>query len=219
MQGPEGGSLPAVVGGRISPIARSGRARAAPPRRRNRRAAPALRGRTPGLPRGASGRAAGGHGCRARTPRGRQPPWRRTGRRRSARRPRRVGCPPRPRREPANRSGAARESATRMWTEPVERLSLGRSLAATRRRGRRGRRRQTPSRSSAVRESARDSGQLVAPGGDGRAASPAFRTSRTASSGRSSHSGPAGGPQRWRTLPAARGVCRVCRLRATRAAA
>ena len=44
--------------------------------------------------------------------RGRPPPWRRTGRRRSARRPRRVGCPPRPRREPANRSGAARESAT-----------------------------------------------------------------------------------------------------------
>ena len=40
--------------------------------------------------------------------RGRQPPWRRTGRRRSARRPGRVGCPPRPRREPANRSGATR---------------------------------------------------------------------------------------------------------------
>ena len=49
-----------------------------------------------------------------RARRGRPPPWRRTGRRRSARLPRRVGCPPRPRprREPANRSGAARESAT-----------------------------------------------------------------------------------------------------------
>ena len=76
---------------------------------------PRVRGQTPGLPPvGRPAAPLAGPAAGARTARrGRPPPWRRTGRRRSARRPRRVGCPPRPRREPANRSGAARESATR----------------------------------------------------------------------------------------------------------